>query len=134
MAFEKLVLVTRKTRLDELTARFNTRGQAKFYIEHAGGDFAEYEREHDAYQRSLDLVRRELDFGMPRQTIDRALVLGINPDPERFDGVLLPLDKRNFRRRMLLLDILVPLDEHAAAGPSRPAQLFRLAPRRPTRL
>jgi len=42
--YKKLVIVTRKTRLQELIARFNTRSQAKFYIEHAGGDFSDYER------------------------------------------------------------------------------------------
>lgn len=119
---EKLVLVTRKTRYDELLERLNTRGQAKFYIEHAGGDFADYEREHEAYQRALDLVRRSLQFDLPIQQLDRALVptflfgggevivtlgqdglvanvakyagalpiVGVNPDPERFDGILLP--------------------------------------------
>ena len=120
--FDKVVLVTRKTRLMELVERFNTRGQAKFYIEHAGGDFSDYEREHDAYARALDRLRKDLDFGLPRQVIDRSLVptytfgphdlvvalgqdglianiakyagsqpiVGVNPDPERFDGVLLP--------------------------------------------
>jgi NAD kinase len=121
-SYEKLVVVTRRTRLEELIDRFNTRGQAKFYIEHAGGDFGDYEREHDAYHRSLDRLRRDLDVGLPRQLIDRSLVptytfaphdvvvtlgqdglvanvakyagaqpiVGVNPDPERFDGTLLP--------------------------------------------
>ena len=40
-SYEKLVLVTRRTRLEELIERFNTRGQAQFYIDHAGGDFAD---------------------------------------------------------------------------------------------
>ena len=62
MAFDKIVLVTRKTRLEELVERFNTRAQAKFYIEHAGGDFADYEREDDAYRRALDAVRRALSW------------------------------------------------------------------------
>jgi NAD kinase len=120
--FEKVVLVTRKTRLAELVERFNTRAQAKFYIEHAGGDFAEYEREDEAYQRSIDVVRRSIEIGLKIQVIDRALVptftflpqdlvvtlgqdglvantakyvgrqpvIAINPDPERFDGILLP--------------------------------------------
>src|SRR5574341_2399073 len=120
--YEKLVVVTRRTRLEELIDRFNTKGQARFYIEHSGGDFSEYEKEHDAYQRSLEQLRRDLDFGVPRQFIDRGLVptytfgrldlvvtlgqdglvanvakyaadrpiVGVNPDPERFDGVLLP--------------------------------------------
>ena len=120
--YEKIVVVTRKTRLDELIERFNTRGQAKFYIEHAGGDFSEYEREHDTYRRALDRLRHDLDLGLQRQFLDRALVptytfdtadlvvtlgqdglvantakyagvqplVGVNPDPTRFDGILLP--------------------------------------------
>lgn len=40
------------------------------------------------------------------------------------------LDKRNFRRKMELLDILTPLDEWAREGPSRPAQLYRFSARR----
>lgn len=120
--FEKLVLVSRKTRLEELIARFNSRAQAKFYIEHAGGDFADYEREDDAYRAALDRVRRGLELGLKMQVMDRSLVptyqfderdlvvavgqdglvantakyvgeqpiVGVNPDPTRFDGVLLP--------------------------------------------
>lgn len=122
MPYDKLVVVTRQTRLEELIVRFNTRGQARFYLEHSGSDFGAYEREHDAYQLALDQVRRTLDFGLPRQFLDRALVptftfgagdvvvvlgqdglvantakyagsrpiIGVNPDPERFDGILLP--------------------------------------------
>ena len=122
--FEKLVVVTRRTRLEELVDRFNTKAQARFYIEHAGGDFRDYEEEHDAYRRSLDRLRRDLDFGVPTQLVDRGLVptytfgpidlvialgqdglvanvakyagdqpiVGVNPDPARFDGVLLPFE------------------------------------------
>ncbi len=120
--YERLVVVTRKTRLEELIERFNTRGQAKLYLEHAGGDFADYEREHEIYHRALDQVRRAVAFGLPCQFLDRALVptytfdrtevvvtlgqdglvanvakyageqpiVGLNPDPARFDGILLP--------------------------------------------
>jgi NAD kinase len=72
--FEKIVLVTRKTRLDELIERFNTRAQAKFYLEHAGGDFNAYVLEHDAYQRSLETTRRAIEIGLKMQIMDRALV------------------------------------------------------------
>jgi NAD kinase len=72
--YKKLVIVTRKTRLQELVERFNTRSQAKFYIEHAGGDFADYEREDDAYRSSLDVLRRSLVLEMPQQLVDRVLV------------------------------------------------------------
>lgn len=120
--FKKLVLVTRKTRLEGLIERFNTRSQAKFYIEHAGGDFGDYEREDDAYRTALELLRRTLDFEMPVQLVDRSLVptfqfqkedvvitlgqdglvantakyagaqpiVAVNPEPSRFDGILLP--------------------------------------------
>ncbi|CAN5329982.1 NAD(+)/NADH kinase [soil metagenome] len=72
--FDKIVLVTRKTRLDELVERFNTREQAKFYIEHSGGDFNSYVVEHDAYQRSLSTVRREIECGLKIQILDRNLI------------------------------------------------------------
>jgi Predicted sugar kinase len=124
--YKKLVIVTRKTRLQELVERFNTRSQAKFYIEHAGGDFADYEREDDAYRVALETLRRslelDLDFELPQQPVDRSLVstfhfqkedlvvtlgqdglvantakyvgaqpiVAVNPEPARFDGILLP--------------------------------------------
>ena len=37
----KIVLVTRPTRLAELVIRFNTVSQAKFYVEHQGADFSD---------------------------------------------------------------------------------------------
>ena len=120
--FKKLVLITRKTRLEGLIERFNTRSQAKFYIEHAAGDFADYECEDDAYRAALEVLRRTLEFGIPVQMVDRSLVptfqfqkedvvitlgqdglvantakyagaqpiVAINPEPTRFDGILLP--------------------------------------------
>jgi 8-oxo-dGTP diphosphatase len=44
------------------------------------------------------------------------------------------LDKRNFRRKMELLDILTGLDEWASDGPTRPAQLFAFSARQFERL
>ena len=72
--YDKLVIVTRRTRLAELIERFNTRGQAKFYIEHAGGDFTTYEAEHDTYEGVLAQLQRELELGLPRQLLDRSLL------------------------------------------------------------
>src|SRR6478672_5577884 len=77
--YDRIVVVTRRTRLDELIARFNTRGQARFYIEHSTqgtGDFAEHEREHDAYERAVALVHHATDVGLPRHVIDRDLADG----------------------------------------------------------
>lgn len=40
------------------------------------------------------------------------------------------LDKRNFRRKMELLDVLTPLEEWVQEGAGRPAQLYRFSARR----
>src|SRR5437867_1908284 len=68
---EKVVLVTRRTRLEELVDRFNTLPQAKFYIEHMGLDFSDYEREHEVFCTSAKRVMRDLDgLGRKVQRID----------------------------------------------------------------
>ena len=127
--YEKIVLITRKTRLAELVERFNTHAQAKFYIEHSGGDFTEYELEDEAYKKSLETVRQAIEVGLKIQVVDRGLlptltflprdlivtlgqdgvvantakyvgaqpIVAINPDPERFDGVLLPFQPAQTR-------------------------------------
>jgi hypothetical protein len=74
VSVERIVLITQATRLEGLIRRFNTKGQAKFYIEHAGGDFSAYQAEHDAYHRSLDDLRRALDLGLPEMHVDRELI------------------------------------------------------------
>jgi len=133
--FEKLVVVTLKTRLEELVERFNTREQAKFYIEHSGGDFADYEQEHSNYERALQQMQRSLDLGLKLQCVDRSFVptflftpqdvivtlgqdglvantakyvngqpiIAVNPDPSRFDGVLLPFLPKDARAAVSLL-------------------------------
>jgi NAD kinase len=69
--YEKLVMVTRKTRLEELVERFNTRAQAKFYIEHMGLDFSDYEQEHEVYTSAVAHLRRRLErLGLKMQVID----------------------------------------------------------------
>jgi len=127
--YEKIVLVTRKTRLAELVERFNTRSQTRFYLEHAGQDFEDYAREDDTYRRALDAMHKHLAFGLPVQQVNRSLVptflftgkelvvtvgqdglvanvakyvgeqplVGVNPDPSRIDGVLLPFDVEQSR-------------------------------------
>ena len=118
----KIVLVTRPTRLADLVVRFNTVSQARFYIEHQGADFSDYLREDETYHRALIDVQAILgQFGRV-QIVDRIFlpnfvfapedsvvtlgqdglvantlkylngqpVVGVNPDPERWDGRLLP--------------------------------------------
>lgn len=74
MDYEKIVLVTRKTRLEGLIERFNTLGQAKFYIEHSGGDFALYEREHQTYVRALEKLRSALQRLTKLHEIERSFL------------------------------------------------------------
>jgi NAD kinase len=71
MALEKIIIVTRRTRLQELVTRFNTKAQARFYIEHSGGNFSDYEMEDDEYRRSFDQLSKSLDMGLKLQVIDR---------------------------------------------------------------
>lgn len=49
----RYILVTRKTRLEELVARFNTWPQAKFYLDHNQVDAGDYLAEHEVHSRSL---------------------------------------------------------------------------------
>jgi NAD kinase len=73
--YEKLVVVTRKTRLAHLLERWGSRGQARFAIERTGGDFDDYQREDDVYRRATAEVDRGLDrLGLKQQHLDRALV------------------------------------------------------------
>ena len=49
----KLILVVRPTRLDELIAKYNTLQQAEFYVRHLGADFSDYQREDERYRTAV---------------------------------------------------------------------------------
>lgn len=70
----KLVLIVRETRLEELKARFNTVAQARFYVERLGGDFDDYEREHAVYIAAVMEVRQSLSELGRVQVVPRALL------------------------------------------------------------
>jgi NAD kinase len=123
----KVVLVTRRTRLEDLLARHHTREQARFYVEHLGADFEDYEREHETYQAASCEVVELLQAHGRYQVLDRRFtqnflfgpedvvmalgqdglvantmkyldgqpLIGVNPDPARWDGVLLPFAPRD---------------------------------------
>ena len=61
--FEKIVIVTRKTALEELRERFNTREQARFYLQQMGVAFEEYQAAHDAYQHAQNVLKDALPRG-----------------------------------------------------------------------
>jgi len=120
--YENVIIVTRNTELDDLVRRFNTKAQAKFYLQQAGQSFDAIEEAHDTHQAVLKKVRQAIPNTIKSQTIGRELVprfmfgdddlvitvgqdglvsntakylsgqpiLAVNPDPDRFDGILLP--------------------------------------------
>ena len=123
MEFEKLLVITRKTRLEELIERYNSKRQAEFYIESSGGNFSHYVAEHEKYQEALLSVRNQASqTELKVQFLNRTLlpstkinddevvvtlgqdglvantakytgqqpIIALNPDPERFDGILIP--------------------------------------------
>lgn len=64
----KFVVVTRKTRLQELISKYNTLEQARFYIEHLGADFSDYVEEDRLYNLVLNQVLEIADtFGRVQQ-------------------------------------------------------------------
>ncbi len=118
----KIVLITQKTRLENLIQRYNTIEQAEFYVNHHGGDFGDYRLEHETYYKSVRTVTEFIESYARLHTLDREFVpkylfgpkdlviavgrdglvantlkyldtqqlIGVNPDPDRWDGVLLP--------------------------------------------
>lgn len=73
-ADRKIILVTRKTRLEELLIRFHTLAQAKFYIEHLGADFEDYLIENERYLASVRITLETLEAWGRYQRIDRSFL------------------------------------------------------------
>lgn len=118
----KIIVVTRKTRLEEVITKFNTLDQAKFYVESLGGDFTDYQIEDQVYKHAISKTEQILknmgrvqllersyvpnfifgkndivvvigQDGLVANTLkylDHQPVIGVNPDPSRCDGILLP--------------------------------------------
>jgi len=121
MKFESVIIVRDKTRLEQLIERFNSKAQAKFYIESSNGDFEFFELEHDTFYESLSKIKEALTGILKYKVIYRSFlptyiftdkdlvlvigqdglvantakyvnelpIIGINPDIERYDGILL---------------------------------------------
>ncbi len=133
MAIENAIIIVNRTRLELLIERFNTKAQAKFYIEHAGGDFSDYEIEDSNFKRSLEIIRKTISNRLKHKVVERKFlpnfifsekdiavvvgqdglvantakyvghlpILGVNPDLDRFDGVLLPFNINNFESGLI---------------------------------
>jgi len=70
----KVIMVTRRTRLEDLITKYLTAAQARFYVEHLGADFSDYQREHDVYwQQHHHAVQTLAQWGR-YQIIDRSFL------------------------------------------------------------
>ncbi|MBW4081511.1 sugar kinase [Paenibacillus sp. S150] len=125
----KIILIKRRTRLEELVVRYNTIQQAQFYIERLGADFSDYISEDLLYRKAVETAVIELGAAGRVQLLERQHVpnfifgdqdtvvvlgqdglvantlkylhgqplIGVNPDPQRWDGVLLPFTVKDLR-------------------------------------
>lgn len=128
MSIEYAIIVKNKTRLEALVERFNTKSQAKFYIERMGGNFLDYEMEDEIFHDSLNSLQSQLSKVIKHKIVDRTYlpsylfsdknmivvigqdglvantakysqarpIVAVNPDKQRYDGILLPFDTNNF--------------------------------------
>ena len=67
----KVVIVTRETRLRGLIKKYNTVEQAEFYIKHMGADFSDYIAEEQQYNQAVEKVKRAAGNYARVQVIDR---------------------------------------------------------------
>src|SRR6185369_5984281 len=74
MRVEYAIIVKNKTRLEFLVERFNTKAQAKFYIERLGGNFEDYEAEHETFHDSLRSLQTQLSKVIKHKTVERVFI------------------------------------------------------------
>ncbi|GAA4700188.1 hypothetical protein [Nocardioides conyzicola] len=67
----RVVVVHRRTELEELTARHGTRGQVAFFLTSRGLDLDELEERHRANQAAIDEVTRAVPLDWRRGTVER---------------------------------------------------------------
>ncbi|MFT4189751.1 MAG: hypothetical protein QM621_14390 [Aeromicrobium sp.] len=68
----RVVIVHRRTELDELLARHGTRGQAAFFLSSRGRDIAELEDRHQQTVRAIERVSTAVPVDWRRGTLERA--------------------------------------------------------------
>ena len=74
MSIEYAIIVKNKTRLETLIERFNTKAQARFYIERSGGNFEDYELEHETFHASLLTLQTQLSGTLKNKIVERNFV------------------------------------------------------------
>ncbi|HRI28508.1 MAG TPA: hypothetical protein PK239_15875 [Chitinophagales bacterium] len=71
---EYAIVVKNKTRLELLIERFNTKAQARFYIERSGGNYDDYETEHEVFHASLNRLLAVLGKTLKYKVVERIYV------------------------------------------------------------
>lgn len=74
VSFESAVIIRDKTRLEQLIERFNTKAQARFYIERSGADFDLYEEEHAVFYTGLRRLQEGLKKDLKYKVVDRSFL------------------------------------------------------------
>jgi NAD kinase len=74
MALDKIIVITKKTDLEELLLEHATTSQARFYIESRGKDFGTYLESHKNYQAVVDETLKKLPGEYRKQVIDKSLL------------------------------------------------------------
>jgi hypothetical protein len=72
--FDKIIVITQKTGLEELVERYNTREQACYYLENMGIPFDRYQSAHDRYKASLAAIKETLPGGVRHQFVERSFL------------------------------------------------------------
>jgi hypothetical protein len=71
MTIDRIVVVTKKTPLEELLERHYSRGQAEFYLTSRGSSIEPYIRMHEAYHKALGCILTTLPRDIPHVSIER---------------------------------------------------------------
>lgn len=143
-AIDKVVVVTRRTALDDLVRRFNTRDQARFYITQMGGSFETYEAAHDAEMQARAQLRAAIPRALRSQWIDREFLPNFQFGPNDLvvtlgpDGLVVNTAKYLDEQRLLALNpdqeridgVLLPFPVEAASWLFQAYQADHLCVRR----
>src|SRR5262245_53687394 len=71
VAMDRVVIVTKPSRLEELVLEHLTEGAAQFVLESRGQSIASYKEEDAIYQAALSEVRRQIPNDLPMTYVTR---------------------------------------------------------------
>lgn len=127
---DNLIIIKGESRMKQLKKRFNTKKQAKFYMQTKGVNIDEVEEEDVAIERSVEAAQKISSSMMRTQVVEQNFlpnfsfgeddvvvvighdglvantakyvhnkpILGVNPDPALYDGILLPFTLDNYQK------------------------------------